>query len=126
MLNPERRPPEALTAVPQEVLDYEPAEKLNLNRRLFLETLRETPRGSAGGLSGLRFEHLKVLLDDENATDLLYTVAQDLARAELPRETQEVLRTGSLVALQKPDGGVRGIVVGETLRRVTAKTLAKQ
>ena len=29
------------------------------------------------------------------------------------------------MALRKPDG-VRGIVVGETLRRLTAKTLAKQ
>ena len=128
MKNPERRPPEQKPedVLPREVLEYEPAEKLNLNKRLFVETLRKTPRGSAGGLSGLRFEHLKVLLDESSGTDLLYSVARDLARCDLPRETQEVLRTGSLIALQKPDGGVRGTVVEEALRRLTAKTLAKQ
>ena len=44
----------------------------------------------------------------------------------MPEAVATVLRTGSLVALQKPDGGVRGIVVGDTLRRLVAKTLAKQ
>ena len=48
--------------------------------------------------SGLRFEHAKVVLDNASGSDLLYSVAQDLARADLPEEAQRVLRTGSLVA----------------------------
>ena len=86
--NPERRPEEPLEPLPQDLLDFEPEEKVSLNKKLFLETLRKTPRGSAGGLTGLRFEHMKVMLDERNGTDLLYTVAQDLARADLPREAQ--------------------------------------
>ena len=31
-----------------------------------------------------------------------------------------------MTALSKPDGGVRGIVVGDILRRMVARTLAKQ
>ena len=33
---------------------------------------------------------------------------------------------GRLTALSKPDGGVRGIVVGDILRRLVARTIAKQ
>ena len=31
-----------------------------------------------------------------------------------------------MIALQKPNGGVRGIVVGDVVRRLVAKTMAKQ
>ena len=31
-----------------------------------------------------------------------------------------------MTALQKPDGGVRGIVVGDVMRRLLARTLAQQ
>ena len=31
-----------------------------------------------------------------------------------------------MTALSKPDGGVRGIVVGDILRRLVARTMAKQ
>ena len=41
-------------------------------------------------------------------------------------EIIEGLRVGRLTALQKPDGGVRGIVVGDILRRLVARTTAKQ
>ena len=33
---------------------------------------------------------------------------------------------GRLTALKKPDGGVRGIVVSDVLRRLVARTIAKQ
>ena len=38
----------------------------------------------------------------------------------------EGIRLGRLTALQKPDGGVRGIVVGDIMRRLVARTMAKQ
>ena len=38
----------------------------------------------------------------------------------------EAIRLGRLTALQKPDGGVRGIVVGDIFRRLVARTMAKQ
>ena len=33
---------------------------------------------------------------------------------------------GRLTALQKPDGGIRGIVLGDVFRRLVARTLAQQ
>ena len=38
----------------------------------------------------------------------------------------DAIRCGRLTALRKPDGGVRGIVVGDVFRRVVARTTAKQ
>ena len=53
-------------------------------------------------------------------------MASALAMARVPEEIIEALRLGRLTALSKPDGGVRGIVVGDILRRMVARTLAKQ
>ena len=36
------------------------------------------------------------------------------------------IRTGRLTALQKEDGGVRGIVAGDIFRRIVARTIAQQ
>ena len=33
---------------------------------------------------------------------------------------------GRITAMSKPDGGVRGIVVGDILRRLVARTISKQ
>ena len=38
----------------------------------------------------------------------------------------KAIRLGRMTALSKPDGGVRGIVVGDFLRRLVAHTLAQQ
>ena len=44
----------------------------------------------------------------------------------VPEEIIEALRLGRLTALSTLDGGVRGIVVGDILRRKVARTIAKQ
>ena len=51
-------------------------------------------------------------------------VLQLVARAEVPEKVAAALTQSSLVALQKPDGILRGIAVVEVLRRVAARTLA--
>ena len=43
-----------------------------------------------------------------------------------PDPVRQVLRLGRMTALRKEDGGVRGIVAGEVIRRLTARTIAKQ
>ena len=90
-----------MEAVPEHVLTFQPPERVVLDKKLYLEALRKTPRGSAAGLTGLRFEHLRALLDNEGHTDLLYTLLQTVARAEVPQDAATVLRTGSLVALRR-------------------------
>ena len=48
------------------------------------------------------------------------------AQARVPEEVATVLYKGTLTALLKANGKVRGIVAGDSLRRLVARTLAKQ
>ena len=49
-----------------------------------------------------------------------------MARGEVPVHVEPAIRLGRMTALQKPDGGIRGIVVGDVLRRLIARTMAQQ
>lgn len=51
---------------------------------------------------------------------------QRLARADIPTPTAKALGLGRMVALQKPSGGVRGLVIGDFLRRLVARSIAQQ
>ena len=52
--------------------------------------------------------------------------AQDLARAAVPNDIVELVRLGRMTVLQKPNGGVRGIVAGDIIRRLVARTISQQ
>ena len=53
--------------------------------------LREAKRGGAVGLLGMQAEHLKLLLQDAEAIELLADAATLLARAHIPPEIQTAL-----------------------------------
>ena len=53
-------------------------------------------------------------------------VACLLAQACVPEPTAVALGLGRLVALRKPSGGTRGLVVGDFFRRLVARTLVQQ
>jgi len=67
-----------------------------------------------------------VLLDDAEGLESLLDAAESLARAEVPNTIAQAFMTARMTALLKPGGGVRGIVVGTALRRLVARTLARQ
>ena len=90
-----------------------------------LDGLRSARRGSAAGPSGATHEHLRILLDDEEDARLLYGAASRLANATVPPVVLEGLRVGRLVALRKPNGRVRALVVGDVLRRLVGRVLAQ-
>ena len=46
--------------------------------------------------------------------------------ADVPDEIMDAIRLGRLTALRKPNGGVRGIVVGDIVRRLVGRTMAQQ
>ena len=69
---------------------------------------------------------LRIVLDDEEATLVFGDVATLLARAKVPAPIAAAIALGRLVALHKPSGGARGLVVGDLLRRLVARTLAQQ
>ncbi|CAE6929743.1 unnamed protein product, partial [Symbiodinium natans] len=83
-------------------------------------------RGAAPGPSGYTAEILRLVLDEDDASQLLCDVASLLAQAHVPEPAVEGLALGRLVALSKPGGGTRGLVVGDFLRRLVARTIAQQ
>ena len=122
----DKRPAEAQRPLPADVLSFQPDIPLQLDRELFLTCLKTAPRGSAPGPGGCTFEHLRVLLDDEGGLEDLMLAAEVMAQAAVPAEVAEAYTAARLTALSKPTGGVRGIAAGTTLRRLVARTLARQ
>ena len=88
--------------------------------------LRAFPPETAPGPSGLRVQHLKdanVAGGSDAFLSQLTAVVNLLAQGRAPEFLAPVLAGAGLVALPKPQGGVRPIAVGEILRRLTGKCL---
>ena len=124
--DPVRRPAQLSEAIPVEVSRYWPHHQFELDQEKYASNLRSAPRGSAAGLAGDTNEHYKVMLDDEEATHLITEVAEHLSQADLPSEVADALAMGAMTALVKDNGGIRGIVTGDTFRREVARTMAQQ
>ena len=71
-------------------------------------------------------EHLKPLLDNFRDTELFCQVGEHLAQGKIPRDVLEIVRMGRMTALEKANGGVRGIVAGDMVRRLVTRTIAQQ
>ena len=87
--------------------------------------IRSFPAGSAGGPDGLRPQHLRDLIANQETGSALLTAITGLVNILLsgkcPPQVAAILFGGKLVALQKKCGGVRPIAVGYTWRRLAAK-----
>ena len=71
-------------------------------------------------------EHLRPLLPNVRGLHLLFQISERMARGQLPEAVINIIRMGRLTALSKPDGGVRGIVAGDVVRRLVARTMSQQ
>ena len=125
LTDPNRRPQAPYQALDPALLQYEPPEPVDMPADLFLTNFRRARKAAAPGPSGLTAETLKLVLDDEEATQKLVRVAQRLASADLPPGIHQAMGLGRLIALQKPNGRVRGIVIGDLLRRLVSRCLAQ-
>ena len=124
--DPERRPTLLRDPIPPDILNVNPVEQFSLDIDVFTSNIRSARRGAAGGPSGMTTEHLRLVLESVPDTAAFHRAAQDLARVEIPPGVLALLRMGRLTALQKPGGGVRGIVCGDLVRRLVARSLAQQ
>ena len=104
-----KRPKRQRCLLEDEVLTMVPPDPLVLDIELMMKTLRSAKKGSAGGPP-----------DDGGALEAA------LGKWGLPEEVLPAVRLGRMTALQKPDGGVRGVMVGDVFRRLVGRTLAKQ
>ena len=84
------------------------------------------PRGASPGPGGWTYEHLKLLLEDNDTVELLLEAVTSLARASVPVEVTRALMSARLTALTKPDGGICGIATRCALRRLVARIFARQ
>ena len=124
--NSELRPRVLRDPLPQESLQFQPQDPLKLDRDIFANVLQQTRKGLSAGLIGMRNEYLKLCLEDDLSLDLLSTVAEFIAQANVPTRIVQTMSVSSITALKKRNGRVRGIAAGDTLRRLVAKTLARQ
>jgi len=110
----------------QDVFQHQPSRPVDLTTGAIAAALRSASRGGALGLSGMRAEHLKQLLLDGEAIELLAEASTLLAKARVPVDVCRALAMARLTALRKPDGGVRGIATGDMFRRLVSKALARE
>ena len=71
-------------------------------------------------------DHFRPLLECSAVASALSHAASLLAQNRVPSEVVDAIRCERMTALRKPDGGIRGIVVGDVLRRAVARTIAQQ
>jgi hypothetical protein len=126
LTNEEKRPRALQQPFDQATLQYEPPVRLALDRAVFATSLRSARRGAAGGLLGSKSEHYKVMLEGERELEQLGDAAELLARGDVSEHIASALALGRLTALVKPNGKIRGIVTGDTFRRLTARSLEQQ
>ena len=98
----------------------------NLDEDLFSKNVRAARTGVAGGSSGMTHDHLHPLLESPKDLHLFFAVCEVLAKGQVLREAVQGIKLGRMTALRKDNGGVRGMVAGDVVRRVTAKTIAQQ
>ena len=123
--DPEKRPPLPGEAPPRELLARMPDTPFQLDEDKLAHNIRKARRGAAPGPSGMTNEHLFALLESEDDVSLFTQFAGILARGDITPNAVEVIRRGGMSALRKASGGVRGIVVGDTPRRLVARTIAQ-
>ena len=124
--DPERRPRTPIIEIPREVMEHWPVEDFALDPNKFARNLRSARKGAAPGPSGMTSEHLRPLLSHPNDVLMLHRMGEQLARGQVPQVVIEAIRVGRMIALQKPDSGVRGTVAGDILRRLVGSTIAQQ
>ena len=122
----DKRPALPREPPPRELMERVPERPFLLDDEKFAKNFRSVRRGAAPGPSGMTTEHFFPLLESMSDTQAFCQLGNLLVQGEVPPGALSILRKGRMTALQKPSGGVRGIVVGDTFRRLVARTMAQQ
>lgn len=110
-----------------DVDDNETFVQSSVSRAEIVEGIRSFDNGSAGGIDGLRPQHLKDLIYHTNGhlgdqlVDALGGLVDMMLSGEVPTNLCPILYGANLTALLKKNGGIRPIAVGNTIRRLSSK-----
>ena len=88
--------------------------------------IKKSPKLSAPGPSGWRYEHIKWATITQDDIDLqpIEGVLNCILKAQLPEQIKEILRIATLLGIQKDRGGVRPLALSDVLRRLLSKAIA--
>lgn len=112
-------------------IDSSTSSVLSLSAGDIIEAIKSFPAGSAGGLDGLRPQHLKDMTSQytgiagERLVASLTEFTNLCLAGRVPLNVRPVFYGATLCALAKKGGGVRPIAVGSTLRRMVAKAACR-
>ena len=95
---------------------------VDLPDEMLLKGVQTSSRGAAQGPTGWRFEHLRTAVEISRTTPLP-RFTNGLLYGTLPPDVLAVVGTSRLVALQKPNGGIRPVAIGDVLRRYVTRGL---
>ncbi|GJP43967.1 hypothetical protein CLOM_g3365 [Closterium sp. NIES-68] len=114
--------PPAMAPIPEWVPDFTATDVPQLTVPLLHSALRSAPRGTAAGPSGWLIEHLRdTFLSCQTHLPHLLQLFQNWLQGDLPLEVRPYFTASTLVALQKPQGGVRPIAIGEVLPHLLSR-----
>ena len=116
--------PRAREDLSEEVRAFQLRAPFVLDQDTFLQCLRTAKRGAAGG--SLRDDSGTSSVPFGESTRFFHFVPCGRGVGERPNEVIRMLRMGRMTALQKPRGGVRGMVAGDIVRRLVSRAMAKQ
>ena len=94
-----------------------------------MQAIRSFPCNSAGGPDGLRPQHLVDMTSasaERGGRELLTTLSSfilHILEGNTPSSIQPILFGANLIALNKKEGGIRPIAVGQILHRLAAKII---
>ena len=121
-----KHPPANQPIGPLPTTNHDPIHLYSLD---VFKTALKFKSGSAAGPSGLRPEHLRVVLQCSTtrrdlASSALTKLLNAMITGKIPDEVTPYFCGAQLHASKKRDGGLRPIAVGNLLRRLTSKCLA--
>ena len=97
-----------------------------------IKAIKSFPVGSSGGIMRLKPQHLKEALSSDagNYRERLLKQVTSLVNAilsnSLPQVIKPVILGANITALNKKNGGLRPIAVGDTFRRIACKCAMRQ
>ena len=123
--------PAAPSPIPEWVATFEPVDSCLLSPEILHAALSSAPSLSAGGPSGLVYEHYRDILGDSPDTfAVFHSVCCLIARGLVPPRARAALSSSRLLAMAKPvqggPDGVRPLAVGEVLHRLVARAVGLQ
>ena len=127
---PGRDPPEGQTSSPEQAFelrlprDVGPGAVLVIDPDMVRKALSSFAPISGARPSGLRPSHLQEALrhsSGDRTLRLISEVVQLMLRGEIPEDIRPWICGASLMALRKPNGPLRPVAVGESLRRLCSK-----